>query len=214
MSEKLDNDEKRTIIEILETSIPAINKVVALMGKENYLTLMRVYNNWKKLLDKYYTKPINYDGKLCFVFLENVFGIIEQYFDLANSNYAKVVEDNATLITRLLSGAQAILISTMKGQRNVIPVKYDELSKDTDIIPRTVAIKIFLENKDWKPQGNMGPLLIMQVYFMLDALAYAYNKYKESLIYHAKKRKNLKKDPEYAYELALVLEQEGKEVER
>jgi len=204
----LDSDEKKTIIEILETSIPAINKVVALMGKENYLTFVRVYNNWKKLLEKYYTKPINYDGKLCFAFLENVLAIIEQYFDLANSNYAEVVEDNATLITRLLSGTQAILISEMKGQYDVVPVKYDELAKNTELIPRTIAVKHFLKDETWTPKGNLGPVLLVEVYFMLDALAYAYGKYIESLIYHAKKRRNLKDDPNYAYELALILEQE------
>jgi len=197
---KLSSAEQQTILELIETTIPFVQKVVALMGQENYAKFIRIIKAWKRRLALYYTDVRNYDGKYSAIFLDNVIALIEEYHELANARYGEIIKKHPELITRMNAGTQSLVVSSIvEPAIEVVPVEYQELSQSNVFEARDKAVEIAVTKQSWKPKGeeSRGAIFISQVYFMLDAIEYATHYYRKALLYHAKRLAQREKFPKY-----------------
>ncbi|MHA1305503.1 MAG: hypothetical protein ACTSPI_17525, partial [Candidatus Heimdallarchaeaceae archaeon] len=165
--------------------------------------LLTYVKAWKRRTMMFFTSVQNFDGSYAGVFLDNVMGLIEQYHDKALARYGEIIKDNPEMITRMSAGTQSLLLSRITEEIiDIENVPYMELSKDSTFSPKSKAIDIFMNDETWKPKGEeaRGPLFISQVFFILDALNFAYKYYIKSLLFHAERQSNPKKYPDYKEE--------------
>jgi len=196
----ISKDERRTLVEILETTIPFRQKVVALMGRDNYIKFMKIREAWKRRVMKYYTNIENFDGKYIAIYIENMFAIIEEYHELANARYGEIIKNHPEMITRMSAGTQSLLLNQIIDESiEIKEVEYLEISESTVFDAKSKALEIFTTGQSWKPKGDeaRGPIFISMVYFMLETLAFAMEYFKKTLFYHSKRHLNPKKYPVY-----------------
>jgi len=198
--EGMSRDERSIILELLETTIPFNLKVIALMGEKKYKDFLRIRNDWKRRLAKYFTDVQNFDGSYSAVFLDNLLPLIEEYHEEANARYGEIIKNQPEMITRSSAGTQSLVISKITEENmNIVPVEYLELSESTVFDARTKAVEIAVTKNTWKPSGDeaRGPVFISQVYFMLESIEYARVYYKKALQYHSERQSNSEKYSDY-----------------
>lgn len=185
---KGSSKEDKTILELIETSVPLIDKISARMGKKGYTNFKNAIDGFKRRLKCFYTDIANFDGKYVFIYLENVIGLVMQYHQLAVANYGEVVEGNVEYMTRLSTTLQGVIMSKLHDQMDIIDVKYSKVSSTSELEPLTKALEIFMTGVVWKPDPKAigGFLYVSMVIFILDAFAFAELFLVKSMIYHSK----------------------------
>jgi len=202
-------EEKKTIVELLETTLSLSDKIASRMGKQNYLRFIKSYNTWKDLIKKHYKDTRNFDGRYSLIFLENCIGLIEEYHYLAIANYGEVTKDNPELQTKLAAGVQGIMMSKIKEQMEIVPVQYSEISEKTSFDALNQALEIFLSKKGWKPDkyDPRGFIYISMIIYLLDALAFAKLYYFKSLKYHIlQQSKSFEENKDYWEQFYLLVQ--------
>jgi len=209
----MSTSEERSIIELLETTVPIKQKFSGLLGLKDHEEFINLLDSWKNRVVNGYKEVWNFDGKLIALFLYQVDNVIEYYHDLAISKYGEQIKDKPDILTKHSAGAQSVLLNKIKGSMDVIPVEYDAISKESVTHPVARANEVFLNGKKWTPKAkaNHGFVYISEVYYFLDVRIFAYHYYKLSLEYHSQKYAEGESDPEYWGQLMTYLYQQNPE---